>query len=183
MIKCGLRQGDPLSPFLFIIVMEGLHLALEDVVSSGLIHGAKVGNSDLYISHLFYANDVVIISEWNKQDMDNIIRILHVFYLASDLKINISKSHVYGLGVNSIDTGNMARDTGCSPGNIPLSYLGLPIGSNMNMIANWQHLIDRFRGKLSSWKANLLSIGGPLTLIKVVLESLGKYTICRSLKP
>ncbi|GKB63531.1 putative RNA-directed DNA polymerase, eukaryota, reverse transcriptase zinc-binding domain protein, partial [Tanacetum coccineum] len=167
LIKCGLRQGDPLSPFLFIIVMEGLHLALEDVVSSGLIHGAKVGNSDLYISHLFYANDVVIISEWNKQDMDNIIRILHVFYLASDLKINISKSHVYGLGVNSIDTGNMARDTGCSPGNIPLSYLGLPIGSNMNMIANWQHLIDRFRGKLSSWKANLLSIGGPLTLIKV----------------
>ncbi|GKC40667.1 RNA-directed DNA polymerase, eukaryota [Tanacetum coccineum] len=145
LIKCGLRQGDPLSPFLFIIVMEGLHLALEDVVSSGLIHGAKVGNSDLYISHLFYANDVVIISEWNKQDMDNIIRILHVFYLASDLKINISKSHVYGLGVNSIDTGNMARDTGCSPGNIPLSYLGLPIGSNMNMIANWQHLIDRFR--------------------------------------
>ncbi|GKA87022.1 RNA-directed DNA polymerase, eukaryota, reverse transcriptase zinc-binding domain protein [Tanacetum coccineum] len=110
-IKRGLRQGDPLSPFLFIIVMEGLHLALEDAVSSGLIHGVKVGNSDLYISHLFYADDLVIISEWNKQDMDNIIRILHVFYLASGLKINISKSHVYGLGVNLIDSDNKARDT------------------------------------------------------------------------
>ncbi|GJU60060.1 RNA-directed DNA polymerase, eukaryota, reverse transcriptase zinc-binding domain protein [Tanacetum coccineum] len=61
------------------------------------------------------------------------------------------------------------------PCNIPFSYLGLPIGSNMNMIVNWQHLIDHFRGKLSSWKANLLSIGGRLTLIKAVLGSLGIY--------
>ncbi|GKC51177.1 hypothetical protein Tco_1073922 [Tanacetum coccineum] len=94
---------------------------------------------------------------------------------SSGLKINISKSHVYGLGVNLIDTDNKARDTRSSPGNIPFSYLGLPIGSNMNMIANWQHLIDRFRDKLSSWKANLLSIGGRLTLIKAVLGSLGIY--------
>ena len=59
-IKCGLRQGDPLSPFLFIIVMEGVHVALSDVVQSGLIRGVKIGNSDLKLSHLFYADDVVI---------------------------------------------------------------------------------------------------------------------------
>nr|GEU92571.1 RNA-directed DNA polymerase, eukaryota [Tanacetum cinerariifolium] len=53
----------------------------------------------------------------------------------------------------------MARVTGCASGAIPFIYLGLPIGSNMNLIANWQSLIDRFRGELSSWKANLLSIG------------------------
>ncbi|GKC58412.1 putative RNA-directed DNA polymerase, eukaryota, reverse transcriptase zinc-binding domain protein, partial [Tanacetum coccineum] len=137
-IKRGLRQDDPLSPFLFIIVMEGLHLALKDAVDTSLICGTNMGDTSYNISHLFYADDIVIISDWNKQDMDNIIRILQVFYLASGLKLNISKSQVYGLGVSSNDIEDMTRDTGCTTGNIPFSYLGLPIGSNMNSIDNWQ---------------------------------------------
>ena len=124
-------SSDPLSPFLFIIVMEGLHLALKDAVDTGLLRGTKVGATNYNISHLFYADDVVIVSDWNRKDMDNIIRVLQVFYLASGLKLNISKSHVYGLGVNSNDIEDMARDTGCTPGNTPFSYLGLPIGSNI----------------------------------------------------
>ncbi|GJV28938.1 putative RNA-directed DNA polymerase, eukaryota, reverse transcriptase zinc-binding domain protein, partial [Tanacetum coccineum] len=97
----GLRQGDPLSPFLFIIIMEGINIVLEDAVASGLIHGTKVGDTNLNISHLFYADDVVIVFEWNKQDMENIIRVMQIFNLASGLKINISKSNVYGIGVSS----------------------------------------------------------------------------------
>ncbi|GKD91058.1 RNA-directed DNA polymerase, eukaryota, reverse transcriptase zinc-binding domain protein [Tanacetum coccineum] len=88
-IKHGLRQGDPLSPFLFIFVMEGLHCAMSNVVSTGLIRGIKIGSSDITLSHLFYADDVIITIDWNSGDLDNIIRVLHVFYLASGLKINI----------------------------------------------------------------------------------------------
>ncbi|GKC99216.1 putative RNA-directed DNA polymerase, eukaryota, reverse transcriptase zinc-binding domain protein [Tanacetum coccineum] len=135
-IKRGLRQDDPLSPFLFIIVMEGLHLALKDAVDTSLLRGTNMGDTSYNISHLFYADDVVIIFDWNKQDMDNIIRVLQVFCLTSGLKLNISKSHVYGLGVSSNDIEDMARDTGCITGNIPFSYLGLLIGSNMNSIDN-----------------------------------------------
>ncbi|GKC66249.1 putative RNA-directed DNA polymerase, eukaryota, reverse transcriptase zinc-binding domain protein, partial [Tanacetum coccineum] len=96
-IKRGLRQGDPLSPFLFILVMEGLHYALSNAVSSGLIRGIKLGSSDITLSHLFYADDVVITTDWNSHDIDNIIRVLHVFYLASGLRINIHKSNIYGI--------------------------------------------------------------------------------------
>ncbi|GJX87022.1 RNA-directed DNA polymerase, eukaryota, reverse transcriptase zinc-binding domain protein [Tanacetum coccineum] len=74
----GLRQGDLLSPFLFILVMEGLHLALKDALHSNLFHGAKVGDSGFGISHFFYADDVVIASDWNYRDMENIIRVLQV---------------------------------------------------------------------------------------------------------
>ncbi|GKA42376.1 RNA-directed DNA polymerase, eukaryota, reverse transcriptase zinc-binding domain protein [Tanacetum coccineum] len=140
--------------------MEGLHIILQNAVCSGLIHGAVIGNSGQKLSHLFYADDVVIISEWNRQDMDNNIRVLHVLFLASGLKINVSKSKVFGIGVSSHDIEDMARDAGCGSGNVPFSYLGLPIGVNMHLTANWQPLIDRFRAKLSSWKANTLSIGG-----------------------
>ena len=61
------------------------------------------------------------------------------------------------------------------PGFSSFTYLGLPIGSKMSLTSNWKLLIDRFRSRLSSWKANLLSIGGRLTLIKAVLGSLGIY--------
>ncbi|GJV95289.1 putative RNA-directed DNA polymerase, eukaryota, reverse transcriptase zinc-binding domain protein [Tanacetum coccineum] len=174
-IKRSLRQDDPLSPFLFIIIMEGLHIALKNAVSSGLIQGASIGESGLKLSYFFYADDVVIISDWNMQDMSNIIHVLNVFYLASGLKINVSKSNVYGLGVDQQDIEAMARDTGCGSGTFPFSYLGIPLGANMNLISNWQTLIDRFRAKLSSWKASTLSIGGRLTLIKSVLGSLEIY--------
>ncbi|GKD73569.1 hypothetical protein Tco_1331851 [Tanacetum coccineum] len=80
--------------------------------------------------------------------------------------------------VTSDDIFDMDRATGCASGTIPFIYHGFSIGSNMNLIANWQSLIDQFRGKLSSWKGNLLSIGsrcGLLTLIKAALEIIGIY--------
>ncbi|GJX98275.1 RNA-directed DNA polymerase, eukaryota, reverse transcriptase zinc-binding domain protein [Tanacetum coccineum] len=174
-IKRGLRQGDPLSPFLFILVMEGLHNAFEEAVGNGLITGVNIKNSTINVSHLFYADDVIITTDWNAKDMDNIIRVLHVFYLASGLKINIHKSNIYGIGVNKDEVLSMASNAGCIAGDIPFNYLGLPIGSNMKSIASWKTLVDRFHMRLSSWKANLLSIGGRLTLIKSVLGSLGIY--------
>ncbi|GJX48904.1 RNA-directed DNA polymerase, eukaryota, reverse transcriptase zinc-binding domain protein [Tanacetum coccineum] len=174
-LKRGLGEGDPLSSFLFIIVMEDLHIALKNGLTVNLFQGVKIGSSEIRFSHLFYADDVIILSEWNQCDMDNIICILNVFYLASGLKINISKSNLYGVGVSSDDIESMAAGTGCSASNLPFSYLGLPIGSNMNRIANWNSLIERFKIRLSGWKANMLSSGGRLTLIKSVLGSLGIY--------
>ncbi|GJR41081.1 RNA-directed DNA polymerase, eukaryota [Tanacetum coccineum] len=88
-IKRGLQKGDPLSPFLFILAMEGLPGVMSNAVNSDLIRGIKLGSSDITLSHLFYAHDVIITFEWNSGDLENIIRVLHVFHLASGLKINI----------------------------------------------------------------------------------------------
>ncbi|GJU56833.1 RNA-directed DNA polymerase, eukaryota, reverse transcriptase zinc-binding domain protein [Tanacetum coccineum] len=126
--------------------------------------------------------DVIITTDWNAKDMDNIIRVLYVFYLASGLKINIHKSNIYGIGVNKDEVLSMANNAGCIAGDIPFNYLGLPIGSNMKSIASWKTLVDRFHMRLSSWKANLLSIGGRLTLIKSVLGSLALQETCYGCK-
>ncbi|GKF20949.1 hypothetical protein Tco_0069587, partial [Tanacetum coccineum] len=97
--------------------MEGLLIALKDGLTTNLFQGVKIESSEIRLSHLFYADDVIILSEWNQCDMDNIIRILNVFYLASGLKINISKSNLYGVGVSSDDIESMAAGTGCSASN------------------------------------------------------------------
>ncbi|GJY99451.1 hypothetical protein Tco_0516881 [Tanacetum coccineum] len=128
-----------------------------------------------FLSWKVFIMPSLILWVMNARDLENIIRIIHVFYLASRLKINIHISNIYGIGVNEDEVYNMASNAECIAGNIPFNYLGLPIGSNMKSIAIWKMLIDRFRSRLSTWKASLLSIGGRLNLIKSVLGSLGIY--------
>ncbi|GKE38114.1 RNA-directed DNA polymerase, eukaryota, reverse transcriptase zinc-binding domain protein [Tanacetum coccineum] len=156
--------------------MEGLRIAIKDVNHLNLIKGVSVGNPGIRLSHFFYVDDVVLVTERNHRDMDNILRLFFVFFLASGLHINVQKSNVYGVGVLTEEVEDMARATGCSSGSFPFTYLGLPIGVSMNIINHWQDMLDKFENRLSKWKANLLSIGGRSTLVKWenVLASLKK---------
>ncbi|KAL4583677.1 hypothetical protein LXL04_008259 [Taraxacum kok-saghyz] len=79
----GLRQGDPLSPFLFILAMEGLHVAMEDAISGGLFSPLCLGTEELNLSHLFYVDDALFLGEWSKKNVENLVCILHCFYLVS----------------------------------------------------------------------------------------------------
>nr|GFA45979.1 RNA-directed DNA polymerase, eukaryota [Tanacetum cinerariifolium] len=97
--QCGLKQGDPLAPLLFILVMESLHLALSKVVEAGIFKGIRLNNS-LALSHLFYGDDALIIGEWSRDNLRGIINVLKCFFLASGLQINIHKSQLLGVGVD-----------------------------------------------------------------------------------
>ncbi|GJZ29853.1 zf-CCHC domain-containing protein [Tanacetum coccineum] len=115
--------------------MKGLHNAFAEAVGNGLISGININNSTINISHLFFADDVIITTDWNARDLENIIRVLHVFNLASGLKINIHISNIYGIGVNEEEVSNMASNTGCIAG-------GLNIGSlkafNLALLQKWR---------------------------------------------
>ncbi|GKA62579.1 RNA-directed DNA polymerase, eukaryota [Tanacetum coccineum] len=156
----GLRQGDPLSPFLFILVMEALHVAVEDAINVGLYRGVQVRS--LHISHLLFADDVLFLGEWSRSNIIRLISLLQCFHDVSGLKINFHKSNLYGIGVNNHEISNLASFTGCTPQQLPFTYLGIPIGSNMSRIKGCNPIIDKFKNRLSKWKANMLSIGGAI---------------------
>nr|GFB67102.1 hypothetical protein [Tanacetum cinerariifolium] len=96
--------------------MEGLQCAMSNAVNSGLIYEIKLDSSGIVLSHLFYADDVIITTDWNPHDIDNIIRVLHVFHLASGHKINIHKSNIFGIGVSNDEISSMASRTGYAVG-------------------------------------------------------------------
>ncbi|GJW52958.1 RNA-directed DNA polymerase, eukaryota [Tanacetum coccineum] len=64
----GLKQGDPLIPFLFILIMESLYLSFNCAVEAGIFTGLQIDDA-LTISHLFYADDAIFIGEWSKENL------------------------------------------------------------------------------------------------------------------
>ena len=170
-----MRQGDPLSPFLFILAAEGLHVAPESARENGVYSGVQLPRCGPSISHLQYADDVIFLGSWSLENTKNMIRILRCYELASGLKVNMSKSKIYGLGVQSCELELVVRSFNCSIGSFPITYLGLPVGVSMVRETHWKPIIEKFRAKLSRWKASTLSFGGRLTLCKSVLGSLGSY--------
>jgi len=71
----------------------------------------------------------------------------------------------------------MATIIGCDGSKFPCVYLGVKIGANMNNVAEWKEIVDKFKSRLSNWKAKTLSVGGRLTLIKAVLGSIAIYNM------
>ncbi|KAJ0877928.1 putative reverse transcriptase zinc-binding domain-containing protein [Helianthus annuus] len=95
--------------------------------------------------------------------------------MCSGLRINLHKSNLFGIGKSTEDIDFSARGMGCKPGAFPFRYLGIIVRANMNRISNWDVIVDTFKKRLSSWKANVVSMAGRVTLIEAVLESLPTY--------
>nr|GEV98145.1 putative RNA-directed DNA polymerase, eukaryota, reverse transcriptase zinc-binding domain protein [Tanacetum cinerariifolium] len=172
----GLRQGDPLSPFLFILVMESLQVSFQRLIDRCMFTSIMVGhNNQVSISHLFYADDVMFIGKWSLENVNALMIMLHCFFLASGLKINVQKSSLSGIGVLPSTVHNMATMFGCSASNLPFSYLGVKMGANMKRTSSWDAVINKVTTKLSSWKAKTLSAGGRLTLVKSMLGAIPTY--------
>ncbi|GJY96037.1 hypothetical protein Tco_0512398 [Tanacetum coccineum] len=155
--------------------MDGRDLSLDIRVKARSFSGVSLANNSANISLLQYADDVLFFGEWSKSNATNLTHLLECYHEVSGLKVNFSKSCLYGVGVPYLDVVSLARYIKCSHDSLPFMYLGLPVGKDMRKSVNWNGVIDRFSKKLSTWKANMLSIGGRLTLVKSVLENLPIY--------
>ncbi|GKB31479.1 RNA-directed DNA polymerase, eukaryota [Tanacetum coccineum] len=156
--------------------MESLHLSFCRVVQAGMFKGIRL-NSSISVSHLFYADDALIIGEWSSDNLRGIINVLKCFYLASGLQINIHKSQLLGVGVPKSEVESAASSIGCSIMNNQFRYLGVMVGENMARHKAWVDVVLKLKFRLSKWKAKTLSIGGRLTLLKSVLGASPLYNM------
>ncbi|GKA13747.1 RNA-directed DNA polymerase, eukaryota [Tanacetum coccineum] len=166
----GLKQGDPLSPFLFILIMESLHLSFQRVVDAGMFKGIKLSQS-LSLSHMFYADDAVFVGQWSDGNINTLIHVLDCFYSASGLRINMSKSKIMGVNVEDEKVKHAASKLGCLTLKSPFLYLGTKVGATMSRVSDWKEVVEKVKSRLSKWKMKALSIGGRLTLLKSVQKT------------
>lgn len=134
-LQKGLYQGDPLSPFLFNIVVEALNRLFLKAYDIGLIRGAAIGGNSMNVTHLQFIDDTILFLEAKVEYVKEAKCILGCFELASNLKINFHKSCLVKVGKTNGVGDDFAEIFRCKNATLPITYLGMPLGTNPKSIA------------------------------------------------
>jgi hypothetical protein len=173
----GLRQGDPLSPLLFLLVMEVLSKLFQKTKEAGLIWGfltGSIGGSEVCISHLLFADDTIVFCDAVPEQVLNIRKVLSCFEAVTGLRVNLNKSEMVPVGV--VDGMSTLADLlCCRTGTLPMLYLGMPLGAPYKALSVWNSVLKKIEQRLASWQTLYLSKGGRLTPLKSTLASLPTY--------
>ncbi|KAL0661041.1 hypothetical protein Bca4012_097878 [Brassica carinata] len=166
----GLRQGDPISSLLFVIAM--------DVLSKMLDQGAINGRFGIHpeceaplITHLSFADDVLIFFDGSIESLRGILQILEEFRQVSGLRINLNKTELLLDGGTSSQCREMAEEMGIAQGSLPVRYLGVPLSPKKMTRSDFQPLLDKIAARFNSWTVKHLSFAGRFQLIQAVIYS------------
>ncbi|CAM8884344.1 unnamed protein product [Rhodiola kirilowii] len=174
----GLRQGDPISPYLFVICTDWLARRLEEQQEQGLIRGVRVSRTAPMISNLMFADDSILFV---RAEVDDIMRLKSTLVKYEDLsgqQINLNKSEVcVGNNVGG-DKSRLLRSILGMKSVIKIErYLGLPICFNRRKAELFSFIESRIWKKINGWKEKLLSAAGREILIKSVIQAIPIYAM------
>lgn len=172
----GIRQGDPLSPYLFILCAEGLSALIKRYEGLGWLHGVRVARNAPTISHMLFADDSYIFCKASGGETSKLMELLAKFERASEQKVNYTKSSVFFSPNNSYERrGELCSLMGMMEADENNKYQGLPNCIGRKKATTFGYLKDRVRQKLQSWEGRMLSKVGKEILIKTVAQSLPSY--------
>ncbi|KAA3465749.1 reverse transcriptase [Gossypium australe] len=180
----GLRQGDPLSPFLFLICSEGLSALMRTAKKNGLLRGAKASRKGLEISHLLFADDCMMFGEATEKGARVLKDLLNTYERCSGQCVNFGKSTIfYSTNTTEGSKAAVGRLLGVRSSSSPKKYLGLPNMVGRQKKEAFQNLVDRIASRIERWSSRLLSQGGKEVFIKSVLQAIPTHAMSCFLFP
>jgi hypothetical protein len=126
--KRGVRQGDPLSPLLFVLATDLLQAILNKAMSQGIINAPLNGMACPELSVIQYADDTLVVLKAKARELICLKALLQSFATSTGLKVNYSKSCMMPINMEGERLQHFASTINCKPGSLPFAYLGLPLG-------------------------------------------------------
>ena len=172
----GIRQGDPLSPYLFLLCAKGLSALIQSVVDRGQMEAMKICRGCPKLSHLFFANDSLIFCNATLKECDELQRLLKVYEKASGQQLNYTKTSLFFSSNTSRDVQEENR-FGAQIIKQHEKYLGLPSLIGRNKRTTFNAIKEKLGKVLAGWKEKLLLKAGKEVLIKAVVQAGLAYTM------
>lgn len=162
----GCRQGDPISPYLFLLCAEILAIRVRN---NNNIKGIKVGDKETKISQ--YADDTAMLLDGSEKSLNEALHELDLYAAVSGLKANFDKTHVIWLGLKKHSQETINTRYKLVWGKTKFKLLGIDFSVNLEDILdiNFKPKIDKLKNQLALWKRRNLTIIGKITVIKTIL--------------
>jgi hypothetical protein len=171
----GLRQGDPLSPYLFILCAEALSTLIRSAGNDGNISGVPLSRGGLRINHFFFTDDSLLFCKANLREWRCVQNLLNVYEEASGQKNNREKTSV--LNTKQDLRASIVQEVGAVSTQHFEKYLGLPALIGHSRISSFNFIKGRIWTKLNGWKEKLLTHAGKEILLKTVIQAIPIYTM------
>ncbi|GLT85578.1 hypothetical protein SLE2022_037650 [Rubroshorea leprosula] len=180
----GLRQGDPLSPYLYLFIADILSRLLMTATAEKKISGYKIRKRSPTISHLLFADDSLVFCRATLEEVSHLQAILRLYGEVSGQKVNFTKSTV----IFSPNTPKEVKESICACLGIQIEsavskYLGLPTSWGRSKKESLKFIVNKIQTKLAHWKKNMLSQAGREILIKAVAMAIPSFMMSCFLFP
>jgi hypothetical protein len=171
----GIRQGDPLSPFLFVLMAEGLGRYLKASVLEGSLKGLPLHNIQPTPSHNQFVDDTLLLNTLTAREAIKLNSILTDFVDASGMALNLEKSKLYFFNTLVAIQNHISHLLGIPKSSLPSNYLGIPLTGAPTHNISWDSLLLSISNRLNNWTFRPLNIAARLVLLKFVLQALPTY--------
>ncbi|XP_030924735.1 uncharacterized protein LOC115951970 [Quercus lobata] len=188
----GLRQGDLLSPYLFLICSEGLHGLLNKEAEEGHIRGVSICKKGSRLTHLFFEDDSLVFCRATIAECQNVQNLLNVYEKASGQQLNRNKTGLFFSKSTPPNILNQIKELlGVQEVKNHEKYLGLPSLVGKHKKASLMFIKEKILAKLQGWKEQLLSQAGREILLKAVIQAIPTFamscfkipiTLCEEIK-
>ncbi|XP_039036060.1 uncharacterized protein LOC120172731 [Hibiscus syriacus] len=171
----GIRQGDLLSPYLFVIAMNVLSTLLDAAIKHGIFKFHPKCRR-ISLTHLCFADDLLVFCHGYLDVVLGVQSTLDKFYELSGLKLNAHKTKLYVYGLNVLDLEQIRLTAGFRLGQLLMRYLGVPLMTHKLTGKDCEALLTKIKDKLWQWSNTNLSYRGRLQLVKIGSDSPAKGT-------